>query len=94
MRLSRAEVRTAHAVLYLRELCDHWAHRFTVEWDDEHGKIKLDRAYCTLMSSPAALSVYLEVEDAADQDDLEKLVADRLRHIGSQEELEFHWFRS
>ncbi|ADW70698.1 DUF2218 domain-containing protein [Granulicella tundricola] len=94
MMLSRAELRTTHAVEYLRELCRHWAHRFPVEYDDTHGKIKLDRAICTLMSAPAALSVYLEVEDAADQDDAEKLIADRLRHIGSQETLDFHWFQS
>ena len=94
MTLSRAEVPTEHAVSYLRQLCRHWAHKFPVEFDDTHGKITLPRAYVTLMSGPAALSVYLAVADAAAQEHMEDVVAEHLQRFGFRETLTFAWLRS
>jgi len=94
MNLSRAEVPTAHAVSYLRQLCRHWSHKFTVEFDDTHGKIHLPKGIVTLMSSPDALSVYLEVSEPADQECMEEVVAEHLQRFGFKETLEFRWLRS
>jgi hypothetical protein len=99
MKLSRAEVRTEHSVSYLRQLCRHWSHQYTVEFDatpgkDTHGKITLPEAYVTLMSGPAALSVYLEVADPAHQEHMEEVVAEHLQRFGFRETLVFHWLRS
>ena len=94
MRLSRAEVLTSHAVSYLRQLCEHWAQEFPVEFDDAHGKITLPKAYVTLMSSPTMLSVYLEITDATDQDRMEEVVAEQLQKIASAHVLAFHWLHS
>ncbi len=94
MRLSRAEVPTEHAVSYLKQLCRHWGHKFPVEFDDAHGKITLPKAYVTLMSSPATLSVYLEVADPADQERMEEVVAEHLQRFGFREPLAFQWLRS
>jgi len=94
MNLSRAEVPTAHAVSYLRQLCRHWSHKFTVEFDDTHGKIHLPKGIVTLMSSPDALSVYLEVSEPADQERMEEVVAEHLQRFGFKETLEFRWLRS
>ena len=96
MKLSRAEVPTAHAVSYLRQVSRHWAHRFTVELADDgsHSKIMLAQAVCNLMSSPTALSVYLEVEAEADQDRMEHVLEEHLQRFGFRETLAFHWLRS
>ena len=99
MHLSRAEVPTEHATNYLRQLCRHWAHKYPVEFDatpgkDNHGKITLPKAYITLMSAPAALSVYLEIPDEADQSHMEEVVAEHLQRFGFRETLTFHWLRS
>jgi len=94
MNLSRAEVPTANAVSYLRQLCRHWSHKFTVEFDDTHGKIHLPKAIVTLMPSPAALSVYIEVQEPADQPQMEEVVAEHLQRFGFRETLVFNWLRS
>jgi hypothetical protein len=94
MNLSRAEVPTVNSVSYLRQLCRHWSHKFVVEFDDAHGKIQLPKAVVTLMSSPTALSVYLEVPEAADQERVEEVVAEHLQRFGFKETLEFRWLRS
>ena len=93
MKLSRAEVPTANAVSLLQQVCRHWAHRFPVEFDDTHGKITLPEAYVTLMSAPAALSVYLEVNSAADQHSTEQVVAEHLQRFGFRETLAVSWLR-
>jgi len=94
MNLSRAEVPTANAVSYLRQLCRHWSHKFTVEFDDTHGKIHLPKAIVTLMPSPAALSVYIEVPAPEDQAQMEGVVAEHLQRFGFRETLVFNWLRS
>ena len=94
MNLSRAEVPTANAVSYLRQLCRHWSHKFSVEFDDTHGKIHLPKGIVQLMPSPAALSVYLEVPAAEDQERMEQVVAEHLQRFGFRETLEFRWMRS
>ena len=94
MNLSRAEVPTAHAVSYLRQLCRHWSHKFPVEFDDSHGKIQLPKGVVQMMPSPTALSVYLEVPAAEDQERMEQVVAEHLQRFGFRETLEFHWMRS
>lgn len=94
MNLSRAEVCTANSVSYLRQLCRHWSHKFAVEFDDTHGKIQLPKAVVQLMSGPTALSVYLEVAAAEDQERMEEVVAEHLQRFGFKEALEFRWLRS
>ena len=94
MNLSRAEVPTANAVSYLRQLCRHWSHKYSVEFDDTHGKIQLPKAIVQLMPSPAALSVYLEVPAAEDQARMEEVVAEHLQRFGFKETLVFNWMRS
>ena len=94
MNLSRAEVPTANAVSYLRQLCRHWSHKFPVEFDDTHGRIQLPKAIVQLMPSPTALSVYLEVAAAEDQARMEEVVAEHLQRFGFKETLVFNWMRS
>ncbi len=41
MPTSRVDVATAYASRYLQQLCKHWAHKFPVEFDPNHGTIDL-----------------------------------------------------
>lgn len=44
MPTSHADVVTEHASRYLQQLCKHWAHKFPVEFDLNHGTIDLSPA--------------------------------------------------
>lgn len=94
MKISTADVTTTHAVSYMKQLCRHWAHRFPVEFDDEKGTIQMTQAICTLATSPAVLSVRVEMQDDADQPRLEQVVAEHLQRFGFKEELVFSWNRA
>ena len=94
MKLSRAEIPTRNAVSLLCKLCRHWAHKFPVEFDATHGKITLLKAYVTLMSAPAALSVYLEIADPEEQERMQEVVAEHLQRFATDETLSFHWMQS
>jgi len=93
MKVSKADVPTANAASYLRQLCRHWAHKFPVQFNDEHGRIELSSAICTLDATPATLAVLIEIRDSEDQSRIEKVVAEHLQRFGLRELLVFDWRR-
>jgi hypothetical protein len=93
MKISHAEVKTEHAVSYMKQLCRHWAHKFPVEFDDQQGAIQLPKAACVLSASPLALNIRLDMQDDADQAHVENVVAEHLQRFGFRETLVFDWNR-
>jgi len=93
MKISNAEVKTASAVSYMKQLCRHWAHRFPVEFDETHGTIELSQAKCILHAGPETLGVRLEMPEDADQERMERVVAEHLQRFGFREVLVFEWVR-
>jgi hypothetical protein len=91
MQTSNAIVATENASSYLRKLCQHWSHRFTVEFNDQHGTIQLPQATCILEASPGELAIRLDSEDGADQARLRKAIEEHLQRFGFREELVFLW---
>ncbi len=94
MRVSIAKVATENACSYLRKLCQHWSHKFTASFDDQHGKIELPAATCILDAADDRLDVRLELKQEADQARLEKVVEEHLQRFGFRETLVFAWSAS
>ena len=86
-----ATVNTGNASSYLRKLCQHWSHRFTVEYNPQHGTIQLPAALCTLDATPETLLVRLDLQEGADEARLRSVVEEHLQRFGFQEELVFVW---
>ena len=93
MKISEADVLTEHATSYLRQLCRHWSHRFTVAFDDTNGRIELPGTLCRLAAAPASLRVTLDMEDNTDPARMEEVVAEHLQRFGVKELLQFDWQR-
>jgi hypothetical protein len=93
MKVSAADVKTASAVSYMKQLCRHWAHKFPVEFNDQHGTIQLPQAACLMEASPETLAVRLEIADEADRARIEKVVEEHLQRFGFREVLSFEWIR-
>jgi len=95
MRVSTADVSTEKAGSYLRNLCQHWSHRFSVtvegDRDSESGTIDLPQARCRLRAAAKALNVRLEFIELADEARVRDVVEDHLRRFGFREELVFPW---
>jgi hypothetical protein len=86
-----ATAATGNAGSYLRKLCQHWSHRFTVAFDQNHGTIQLPTAFCTLEATTEALLVRLDMQEGADEARLRSVVEEHLQRFGFREELVFVW---
>lgn len=93
MPASRADVATEHASRYLQQLCKHWAHKFPVEFDPEHGEIELSLGRTVMDAEAALLHIAVTAPDAASLDRLETVVADHIKRFAFREELSFDWKR-
>lgn len=94
MRTSHANVATAHASRYLQQLCKHWAHKFPVEFDPNHGVIDLSLGRTIMDADGAALHITVSTDEAASIERLESVVADHIKRFAFREELAFDWNRA
>ena len=86
-----ADIVTIHGSRYLQQLCKHWSHKFTVEFDAEHGSIQLDKVRCTLQAEPERLLVDLNGEDATGLPRLCDVVFEHIQRFAFRETLEARW---
>jgi hypothetical protein len=94
MPTSRAEVATEHASRYLQQLCKHWAHKFPVEFDPDHGTIELPLGRTVMDADAAALHIAVTAPDQAGLERMEGVVADHIKRFAFREELAFDWKRA
>ena len=93
MPTSRADVATEHASRYLQQLCKHWAHKFPVTFDPKHGEIELTIGRTVMDADATALHIALTAGDAAQMEQLERVVEDHIKRFAFREELIFSWQR-
>ncbi|TIM23650.1 MAG: DUF2218 domain-containing protein [Mesorhizobium sp.] len=91
MPTSHATVVTEHASRYLQQLCKHWAHKFPVAFDANHGTIDLSLGRTVLDADPAALHIAVTADEAGSLERLETVVADHIKRFAFREELTFDW---
>lgn len=94
MSISNADVTTEHASRYLQQLCKHWAHKFPVTFDPNHGEIELTIGRTVMDADAAALRITLTASDTAQMDQLERVVEDHIKRFAFREELAFSWQRA
>ncbi|MBZ9794081.1 DUF2218 domain-containing protein [Mesorhizobium sp. ES1-4] len=94
MPTSHADVTTAHASRYLQQLCKHWAHKFPVEFDPNHGTIDLSLGRTIMDADGEALHITVSTDESASIERLESVVADHIKRFAFREELVFDWKRA
>lgn len=93
MAKTTAIVPTTHASRYLQQLCKHWAHKFTVEFTPEHGRIDLGENRIVLMdANPDSLVTTVE-SPAESLAQMEEVVASHIVRFAFREELVFNWVK-
>ena len=99
---SNAAVPTANASRYLQQLCKHWQHNLTVEFDADHGTVVFPRdargashpgdALVTFDATADALNVRIDATSAEQLDGLKGAVARHLDRFAFREApLTFDW---
>ncbi|CAM5600612.1 DUF2218 domain-containing protein [Mesorhizobium sp. UC22_110] len=91
MSTSNADVTTEHASRYLQQLCKHWAHKFPVTFDPNHGEIELTIGKTVMDADAAALRIALTASDTSQLQQLERVVEDHIKRFAFREELVFNW---
>ena len=92
MPTSVSSVKTDHASRYLQQLCKHWSHRFTVEFDEAAGKVPFSPETSVEFAADAsALLMTLHVENPQDLERMQNVVADHLKRFAFREELDVVW---
>ncbi|AYG64568.1 MULTISPECIES: DUF2218 domain-containing protein [unclassified Rhizobium] len=92
MATSISNVKTDHASRYLQQLCKHWSHRFSVEFDAAAGKVPFSpENSLDLAAEPGILIMTLTVEKPEDLERMQNVVADHLKRFAFREELDVAW---
>jgi hypothetical protein len=92
MATSVSNVRTDHASRYLQQLCKHWSHRFSVEFDAAAGRVPFGAEnFLDLAAEPGNLVMTLTVEKPEDLERMQNVVADHLKRFAFREELDVSW---
>ncbi|WP_242116532.1 DUF2218 domain-containing protein [Sphingomonas lacusdianchii] len=97
-----ATVPTAHASRYLQQLCKHWQHNLTVEYDANHGTVVFPRdargadhpadALVTFDAGDDALTVRIDASSTEQLEGLKGAVARHLDRFAFREApLTFDW---
>ncbi|MFI3904250.1 DUF2218 domain-containing protein [Ochrobactrum sp. S1502_03] len=93
MAKTTATVSTTHASRYLQQLCKHWAHKFTVEFTPESGRIDLgENRVVMLNASEQNLTATIEAPEAT-LEQMENVVSSHIARFAFREELIFNWMR-
>ena len=92
MATSVSKVKTDHASRYLQQLCKHWSHRFSVEFDAAAGNVPFSpENFVDLVAEPGTLTMTLTVEKPEDLERMQTVVADHLKRFAFREELDVNW---
>ena len=91
---SRALFSTMNASKYLQQLCKHWSHRFSVEYNATHGAIDFGNGQrLELSANDEGLSLTAAVEGDSELAELETIIADHLTRFAFREQCVLKWQR-
>jgi uncharacterized protein len=92
MAQATASVPTTSGSKYLQQLCKHWSHKLTVEFDAQKGTVTFPNAVATMEAEPEALLVTVEAEDAETVERMKGVVSSHLDRFAFREApLPFDW---
>ncbi|HYI41693.1 MAG TPA: DUF2218 domain-containing protein [Allosphingosinicella sp.] len=87
-----AAVPTLHAAKYVKQLCNHWAHKLEVEQSEGVGLVRFPAAEARLRAGEEALVVTVGAEDEAILERMKSVLADHLDRFAFREApLKFEW---
>ena len=87
-----ASVPTTSGSKYLQQLCKHWSHKLTVDFDAAKGTVTFPNALATMEAQPEALLVTIEAQDAETVERMKGVVSSHLDRFAFREApLPFDW---
>jgi hypothetical protein len=91
MPVAEAHVRSDRASRYLVQLCKHFSHKVSAEYDDARGKVEFQPGSCVMHAAGNRLTLRCEASNDADLRTVMDVVASHLARFAWQEELAVVW---
>lgn len=86
-----ATIETVHARKYLQQLCKHFAHKVTVEFTPEEGRVLFPPGRCLMNADDDALTFYCESADDRGVPVIKSIIEQHLVKFAWREELDYAW---
>lgn len=88
---SQARVPTAKASRYIAQLCKHFAHKISVDYDAGSGRADFPFGVCRMQAGPDALVMQCEAPDRNGLERVESVVAIHLERFAWREKPAIAW---
>ncbi|PAV48039.1 2,4-dihydroxyhept-2-ene-1,7-dioic acid aldolase [Pseudomonas sp. HAR-UPW-AIA-41] len=88
---SSAFVATHSPTRYIRRLCQHFAHKIPVNFNDQQGQLDFNCGQAWLTAEEQGLTLTVSSRDAGDLNKLQEIVASHFERFAWQESLQLEW---
>lgn len=92
--MTEATVKTEFGALYLKKLCRHFARKVPTTMSDSQGRIEFPFGPNRIDIDDEQIHLQIEVNDPAEIDRAEQVVADHLIRMAHKENLTVQWVRN
>ncbi|MCC2095275.1 MAG: DUF2218 domain-containing protein [Hyphomicrobiales bacterium] len=92
---STARITSASSRKYMIQLCKHWSHKLTVEWDERNGRIEFDPSRkCLLQTDGDHLDLRVETASGEELERTQNTVVNHLKRFAFREDFgDIAWTR-
>lgn len=87
----QAQVETEKAARYLKALCNHFSHKVTAEYTDNHGSVQFGFGSCEMDADGNKLIMHITADDAQNFERVKHVVGDHLTRFSGDEALQVEW---
>ena len=92
MPATTATIATPEASRLIKRLCTHWGHKFSVDFDEQHGVVSFDDDVVLRLHADAdVLRARIEACDPPALERFTGVVENHLQRMARANELAFHW---
>ena len=91
--ITSSTVKTAYGEPYLRRLCRHFAHKIPASVDGQHGTVEFPFGLCRIDVDENEMRIQVDVDNVANMDRAEAVVADHLVRMANRDEPIVEWIR-
>ncbi len=86
-----AVIRTEFASKYMQQLCKHFAHKVTAEYDAHKAFVELPPGPCRMNAEGDALMVHCQSESAKGVEVMQQIIESHIVKFAWREELDIAW---
>lgn len=84
-------IKTQHAQKYLQQLCKHFAHKVTVEYSPEEGRVAFPPGRCLMNADTGVLKFYCLAREDSAIPVIQSIIDRHLVKFAWREELHYEW---